>query len=175
MHIQRQTLTPCHSWLAQRFHQNQLPMHIVWLLDEVLAHLIKIWPVLLVLLGKYFFQFEVFKVIGSAWSFGNNIFRYNVIDQNIYNKQSPQYSMLARRFVPGDKTKKPGPGAHYPENVSITKEKVPNYSMGIRHSEYITPFIWKFCTYSAPFAINKFHCKSILSLTGVYYIRYILL
>merc|ERR1712133_134189 len=67
--------------------------------------------------------------------------RYNVIDQNIYNKQSPQYSMLARRFVPGDKTKKPGPGAHYPENVSITKEKVPNYSMGIRHSEYITPFI----------------------------------
>merc|ERR1719356_1158355 len=32
--------------------------------------------------------------------------RYNVIDQNIYNKQSPQYSMLARRFVPGDKTKK---------------------------------------------------------------------
>jgi len=51
------------------------------------------------------------------------------------------YSLLARRFVPGDKTIKPGPGAHYPEHVNINKKSVPNYSMGIRHSEYITPFI----------------------------------
>ena len=133
MHIRRQILTLCHSWLDRRFRQNQLLMHTVWLPDEVLVHLIKIWPVHLVLLGKL--------SLLNLQETPNTFFRYNVIDQNIYNKQSPQYSMLARRFVPGDKTKKPGPGAHYPENVSITKEKVPNYSMGIRHSEYITPFI----------------------------------
>jgi hypothetical protein len=67
--------------------------------------------------------------------------RYVVVDQNNFKKQSPKYSMLARRFVPGDKTRKPGPGAHYPEHVSINKQSVPHYSMGIRHSEYITPFI----------------------------------
>ena len=64
MHIQRQILTPCRNWLVQRFHQNQLPMHTVWLLDEVLAHLIKIWPVLLVLLGKYFLNLNF-----KSWSF----------------------------------------------------------------------------------------------------------
>ena len=145
MHIRRQILTLCHSWLDRKFPPNQLPMHTVWLPDEVLVHLIKIWPVRLVLLGKFtqgsFLRLEVEMVSLAFDPKTKTYFRYNVIDQNIYNKQSPQYSMLARRFVPGDKTKKPGPGAHYPENVSITKEKVPNYSMGIRHSEYITPFI----------------------------------
>jgi len=67
--------------------------------------------------------------------------RYKVIDQNTYKVMKPVYSLLARRFVPGDKTIKPGPGAHYPEHVTINKKSVPNYSMGIRHSEYITPFI----------------------------------
>jgi len=67
--------------------------------------------------------------------------RYKVINQNRYKYQAPMYSLLARRFVPGDKTIKPGPGAHYPEHVNINKKSVPNYSMGIRHSEYITPFI----------------------------------
>ena len=79
-----------------------------------------------------------------------------VVEQNIYKYQKPKYSMLARRFVPGDKTVKPGPGnvlvyllvihplcigAHYPENVKINAESMPKYSMGIRHSEYITPYI----------------------------------
>ena len=49
--------------------------------------------------------------------------------------------MLERRFVPGDKTRKPGPGTHYPEHVRINKKSVPKYSMGIKHSEYITPMM----------------------------------
>ena len=61
------------------------------------------------------------------------------MEQNIYKRKAAQYSMLARRFVPGDKTQKPGPGQHYPERVKINKHTVPKYSMGIRHSEYITP------------------------------------
>jgi len=67
--------------------------------------------------------------------------RYLVIEQNQYKFQSPKYSMLARRFVPGDKTVKPGPGAHHPEDVRINSKTYPKYSMGIRHSEYITPYI----------------------------------
>merc|ERR1712142_1223514 len=67
--------------------------------------------------------------------------RYSDVEQNIYKRKSAQYSMLARRFVPGDKTQKPGPGQHHPETVQINKPAVPKYSMGIRHSEYITPLI----------------------------------
>ncbi|KAI8486550.1 PREDICTED: outer dense fiber protein 3-like [Branchiostoma belcheri] len=67
--------------------------------------------------------------------------RYNATDPNIVNHKKPAYSMLGRSFMPGDSTKKPGPGAHYPERVYVTKRKAPTYSLGIRHSEYITPLI----------------------------------
>ena len=40
-----------------------------------------------------------------------------------------------------DTTQKPGPGAHSPEKVKITKHSPPAYSMGIRHSEYLCPLI----------------------------------
>jgi len=67
--------------------------------------------------------------------------RYDIVPQDRYSQRPPQFSMLARRFVPGDKTNKPGPGKYYPENVKINKKSVPKYSMGIRHSEYIAPLI----------------------------------
>jgi hypothetical protein len=40
-----------------------------------------------------------------------------------------------------DTTQKPGPGAHSPEKVKVTKHNPPAYSMGIRHSEYLCPLI----------------------------------
>lgn len=40
-----------------------------------------------------------------------------------------------------DSTKKPGPGEYYPENVYITKPSAPKISLGIRHSEFMTPLI----------------------------------
>lgn len=40
-----------------------------------------------------------------------------------------------------DSTMKPGPGAHSPEKVLINKTQAPSFSLGIRHSEYITPLI----------------------------------
>lgn len=42
---------------------------------------------------------------------------YKVVDPCIYRQKPPQYSMTGRNFVPGETTKKPGPGAHYPERV----------------------------------------------------------
>ena len=40
-----------------------------------------------------------------------------------------------------DSTKKPGPGAYSPESVIVNKKQPPKFSLGIRHSEYITPLI----------------------------------
>jgi hypothetical protein len=43
--------------------------------------------------------------------------------------------------MPQDNTKKPGPGAHRPETVTMNRKKAPSFSMGVRHSEYLTPLI----------------------------------
>ena len=40
-----------------------------------------------------------------------------------------------------DATKKPGPGAHSPEKVVVNKPRAPQYTLGVKHSEYITQLI----------------------------------
>ena len=67
--------------------------------------------------------------------------RYPVVDPALYRRKAPSYSMLSRRYMPGDKTSKPGPGAHHPELVKLHVHSTPQYSMSGRHSEYITPLI----------------------------------
>jgi hypothetical protein len=67
--------------------------------------------------------------------------RYPVVDPSIFRRAAPSYSMLSRRYMPGDKTKKPGPGAHYPESVKLHLHATPQYSMSGRHSEFITPLV----------------------------------
>lgn len=66
---------------------------------------------------------------------------YKVMDPEITGNKAPVFSLYSRNYMPGDATKKPGPGAHCPEKVSITKKAAPAHSMGIRHSEYICPLI----------------------------------
>ncbi|XP_006012962.1 ciliary microtubule associated protein 1B [Latimeria chalumnae] len=66
---------------------------------------------------------------------------YRVTDPNIYKFRNPLYSMTARNAMPGDTTQKPGPGAHSPEKVTLSRRAYPNYSFGIRHSEYLAPLI----------------------------------
>jgi len=46
---------------------------------------------------------------------------YKVIDPNIYKDRKPIFSMNARNYAPGDRTLKPGPGAHKPEMVTISQ------------------------------------------------------
>lgn len=84
--------------------------------------------------------------------------RYHAVPQITYATKPPAYSMLGRSFMPGgkmesayefyihssnllDSTKKPGPGAYSPENVYLNKPAAPNFSLGIRHSEFETPLI----------------------------------
>lgn len=67
--------------------------------------------------------------------------KYGRITPEVYQKKSPAYSILGRSFMPGDSTKKPGPGSHSPEKVTATQRSPPKYSMGVRHSEYMCPLI----------------------------------
>ncbi|KAM7002139.1 ciliary microtubule associated protein 1B [Tautogolabrus adspersus] len=66
---------------------------------------------------------------------------YKAVDPYIYMQKPPHFSMIGRNFTPRDSTKKPGPGAHYPERVTNTRAKAPSFSFGLRHSQYIAPLI----------------------------------
>lgn len=46
---------------------------------------------------------------------------YKAVDPSTYMQNPPHFSMTGRNFTPGDLTKKPGPGAHYPERVRETQ------------------------------------------------------
>ncbi|XP_069485581.1 ciliary microtubule associated protein 1B [Ambystoma mexicanum] len=66
---------------------------------------------------------------------------YRVTDPSSYKNRPPNYSMTARNELPGDNTMKPGPGAYAPEKVYLNRVQAPNFSFGIRHSEYSAPLI----------------------------------
>lgn len=59
----------------------------------------------------FFFHFMYMQTPGPG--------TYKVTDPNIFKNRKPIYSMNGRNYIPGDNTLKPGPGAHYPERVSI--------------------------------------------------------
>lgn len=40
-----------------------------------------------------------------------------------------------------DQSQKPGPGTHSPEKVLLHLPRPPAFSLGIRHSEFITPLV----------------------------------
>lgn len=67
--------------------------------------------------------------------------KYDRVAPDVTRNKKPLYSMLGRNMMPGDNTRKPGPGAHSPEKVYANKPRAPVVSMGIRHSEFITPLI----------------------------------
>ncbi|XP_062510753.1 ciliary microtubule associated protein 1A-like [Corticium candelabrum] len=66
---------------------------------------------------------------------------YNAANPNVYKFRNPLYSISARNALPSDSTRKPGPGAHYPEKVFITRRLAPQFSFGIRHSDYKAPIL----------------------------------
>jgi hypothetical protein len=66
---------------------------------------------------------------------------YTTTQPNVYRVKAPHYSMTSRNVMPGDNTRKPGPGQHSPENVIVNKKQPPSHSFGIRHSEYVAPMI----------------------------------
>lgn len=81
----------------------------------------------------FFFAYKtwdslVSKSLGKdlSLSFGGDEFQtpgpgtYDTADPSIYKDKAPLYSMTSRNVMPGDTTRKPGPGAHSPETVRST-------------------------------------------------------
>jgi len=66
---------------------------------------------------------------------------YALHNDNATRVKAPANSMSTRTYIPGDPTQKPGPGAHSPEKVVITKPRAAGFAIGIKHSEYTTPLI----------------------------------
>ncbi|KAF6105226.1 outer dense fiber of sperm tails 3 [Phyllostomus discolor] len=66
---------------------------------------------------------------------------YHQTDVQVTKLKAPQYTIAARVEPPGDKTLKPGPGAHSPEKVTLTKPCAPIITFGIKHSDYMTPLL----------------------------------
>lgn len=69
--------------------------------------------------------------------------KYGKVNPDVTKTKQAAYTMRARTKLPQDATKKPGPGAHKvpTSTVDSRKKKAPSFSMGIRHSDYLTPLI----------------------------------
>ncbi|XP_072129029.1 ciliary microtubule associated protein 1A-like [Mobula birostris] len=66
---------------------------------------------------------------------------YRVTDTSVYKQKPPQFSIFGRNQLPGDSTRKPGPGSHSPEKVVVNRSIAPAFSFGVKHSEYVAPVI----------------------------------
>ncbi|XP_074862990.1 protein CIMAP1C [Carettochelys insculpta] len=64
---------------------------------------------------------------------------FDVPEPNVYLHRQPAYSMWRKYKSAGDST--PGPAAYETSWVTITKPRAPDFSLGIRHSEYLTPLV----------------------------------
>lgn len=63
---------------------------------------------------------------------------YDTADPNITKDKSPHYSMTSRNVMPGDTTRKPGPGAHSPQSVRSTST---SSFIVVLHNTFTTSFI----------------------------------
>ncbi|XP_063145371.1 protein CIMAP1D [Candoia aspera] len=66
---------------------------------------------------------------------------YNTPAPGISLCHPPAFSMLRRLQRPTRGFQSPGPGSHSPEKVTVHRAGAPSYSFGVRHSEYLMPFI----------------------------------
>ncbi|CAM4635037.1 unnamed protein product [Caretta caretta] len=62
-----------------------------------------------------------------------------VPEPNVYLHRQPAYSMWRKYNFVRDST--PGPADYKTSRVTITKPRAPDFSLGIRHSEYLTPLV----------------------------------
>nr|XP_033812392.1 outer dense fiber protein 3-like protein 2 [Geotrypetes seraphini] len=67
--------------------------------------------------------------------------QYKSTDPGIYLRRGPAFSMLGRSSTATKSFQTPGPGAYSPEKVITHKARAPSYTLGIRHSDFLTPLI----------------------------------
>merc|ERR1719174_3425927 len=83
--------------------------------------------------------------------------RYPVVDPSKYRRRAPSYSMLSRRYMPGDKTDKPGP-------VRITL-KVSSFICARRPSTVCLDAIPSI-SHRSSFQTTKYECVDIDDITN---------
>uniref|UniRef100_A0A3Q3G0B8 Outer dense fiber of sperm tails 3-like 2a n=1 Tax=Labrus bergylta TaxID=56723 RepID=A0A3Q3G0B8_9LABR len=67
--------------------------------------------------------------------------KYNSIHPDVYRQRQPSFSMQSRTKRPNNASDIPGPGTYSPEKSYVHLPKPPSCTMGIRHSEFVTPLV----------------------------------
>uniref|UniRef100_A0A8C6TWD3 Outer dense fiber of sperm tails 3-like 2a n=1 Tax=Neogobius melanostomus TaxID=47308 RepID=A0A8C6TWD3_9GOBI len=67
--------------------------------------------------------------------------KYNWTHPDTYRSRQPSFSMQPRTQRPNYASSNPGPGTYSPEKFYQHLPKQPGFTMGIRHSEFVTPLV----------------------------------
>ena len=66
---------------------------------------------------------------------------YNSTEPDVFLHRQPSFSMQGRTKRPSYASRIPGPGTHSPEKVHLHLPKAPSFTLGIRHTEFVTPLV----------------------------------
>ncbi|XP_047466199.1 outer dense fiber protein 3-like protein 2a [Mugil cephalus] len=67
--------------------------------------------------------------------------KYNSTNPDIYRQRQPSFSMQQRTKRPNYSSAVPGPGTYSPEKFHVHLPKPPSFTLGVRHSEFVTPLV----------------------------------
>ncbi|XP_034381308.1 outer dense fiber protein 3-like protein 2 [Cyclopterus lumpus] len=71
--------------------------------------------------------------------------RYDTTDPDVYHRRQPSFSIQHRTRRPGSSSSSsscvPGPGAYSPERFYVHLPRPPSFTLGVRHSEFVTPLV----------------------------------
>uniref|UniRef100_A0A3Q3WH87 Uncharacterized protein n=1 Tax=Mola mola TaxID=94237 RepID=A0A3Q3WH87_MOLML len=67
--------------------------------------------------------------------------KYNSTDPDVYHQRQPSFSMQSRTKRPNYSFANPGPGTYSPEKFHVHLPRQPSYTLGVRHSEFVTPLV----------------------------------
>lgn len=67
--------------------------------------------------------------------------RYSTTNPDIYHRRQPSFSMQSRTKRPSNAFLNPGPGAYSPEKFKGHLPRQPSFTLGVRHSEFVTPLV----------------------------------
>uniref|UniRef100_A0A3P8T4P3 Outer dense fiber of sperm tails 3-like 2a n=1 Tax=Amphiprion percula TaxID=161767 RepID=A0A3P8T4P3_AMPPE len=67
--------------------------------------------------------------------------KYNSTNPDIYRQRQPSFSMQSRTKRPNYSSAIPGPGTYSPEKFYMHLPRPPSFTLGVRHSEFVTPLV----------------------------------
>lgn len=79
--------------------------------------------------------------------------KYDTTNPDIYHQRQPSFSMQRRTKRPSYSSAIPGPGTYSPEKFHVHLPKPPAFTLGVRHSEFVTPLVvdvvdWQVCRFN---------------------------